>query len=111
LLARAAELGPPLYVGVSTIEFNDLKNKFSYQSYEMRCQNLLQLKSVAHVFPEDSWNQKAEDIQKYEAKYLVMGDDWTGQFDTLSKFTRVIYLPRTKDISSTLIRRGIDNNG
>jgi glycerol-3-phosphate cytidylyltransferase-like family protein len=32
---------------------------------------------------------------------LVMGDDWQGRFDHLSKYCEVIYLPRTPSISTT----------
>ena len=35
---------------------------------------------------------------------FVMGDDWEGKFDELSEFCEVIYLPRTKDISTTQIK-------
>ena len=30
-----------------------------------------------------------------------MGDDWKGQFDFLKDYCKVIYLPRTPNVSST----------
>ena len=34
-----------------------------------------------------------------------MGDDWVWHFDFLSKYCKVVYMPRTANISSTEIRR------
>ena len=36
-----------------------------------------------------------------------MGDDWEGEFDFLKEFCEVIYLEKTKDISSTEIAEKI----
>lgn len=108
LLSRAADFGLPLYVGVSTEDFNRAKGKTASQDFDTRIFYLSQLKSVAFIFPEESWGQKKDDIEKYSAQILVMGDDWRGKFDYLNQFTKVLYLPRTKEISSTLIRRGLE---
>ena len=53
------------------------------------------------MIPENNWEQKPSDIQEYKADIFVMGDDWKGKFDYLSKYCEVIYLPRTPDVSST----------
>jgi glycerol-3-phosphate cytidylyltransferase len=105
LLSRAADLGLPLLVGVSTSEFNAMKGKSNKHSFEIRCSLLNQLKCVDQIFPEENWEQKIDDIKKYNAKYLVMGDDWRGKFDHLNIYTKVVYLPRTPEVSSTLIRK------
>ena len=56
------------------------------------------------MIPEHSWEQKLEDIRKYQIDALIMGDDWEGKFDFLKPYCEVIYLPRTKDISSTELK-------
>ena len=33
-----------------------------------------------------------------------MGDDWKGKFDYLTDFCEVVYLPRTPEISTTIIK-------
>ncbi len=104
LLQRARQLGDWLAVGLSTDEFNQTKGKQSHMSYEMR-KNILQgVRGVDLIFPENNWQQKRDDIIKYNIDIFVMGDDWRGKFDDLSDLCRVVYLPRTPDISSTIIK-------
>lgn len=105
LLKRLKNLGDKLYVGVSTDEFNALKNKKSFISFEDRCEIVKSLECVDYVFPENNWEQKVEDIKKYNAKIFAMGDDWVGHFDFLKEFCDVIYLPRTEGISSSFIKK------
>ncbi len=58
------------------------------------------------VIPETSWEQKVEDVKKYGVDVLVMGDDWRGKFDYLQDYgVEVVYLPRTKGISTTKIKK------
>ena len=38
---------------------------------------------------------------------FVMGDDWKGKFDDLSDICRVVYLPRTPDVSSTELKNSL----
>jgi glycerol-3-phosphate cytidylyltransferase len=108
LLKRARALGARLYVGLSTDEFNAIKGKRAFMSYEERVELLNACRFVDHVFPENTWEQKAADIKHFSADCLVMGDDWKGKFDNFSNLCRVEYLTRTPAISSTLLR---DNLG
>ncbi len=101
LLKRAKALGDYLIVGLSSDEFNKTKNKISYYTYEQRKTILEACCYVDLVIPENNWNQKIEDIQKYQADIFVMGDDWQGKFDFLKDYCEVICLPRTPDVSST----------
>lgn len=39
------------------------------------------LRCVDLVIPETCWDQKNNDIKKYNVDILVMGDDWEGKFD------------------------------
>lgn len=104
LLRRAREMGDWLGVGLSTDEFNLAKGKQSVFSYDQRKEILGGIKYVDEIFPENNWLQKRADIIKYRADIFVMGDDWRGKFDDLSDICRVVYLPRTPDISSTIIK-------
>ena len=101
LLKRAKELGDYLIVALSSDEFNALKNKKSYYSYEHRKLILEAIKYVDMVIPETNWEQKVTDVQKYEIDTFVMGDDWEGKFDFLKDYCNVVYLPRTPNVSST----------
>ena len=109
LLKRARALGDYLIVGLSSDEFNQLKNKKSYYTYEQRKTILEACRYVDLVIPEDNWEQKTSDVQKYQADIFVMGDDWKGKFDFLKEFCEVIYLPRTPDVSSTQTKDYLKN--
>lgn len=104
LLERAAALGDGLAVGVSTDEFNAVKGKRCVVPYGERAALVSALRVVTQVFPEESWDQKAEDITRLGAGVFVMGTDWEGKFDHLGALCRVVYLPRTRGISTTDLR-------
>ncbi|AWC30560.1 glycerol-3-phosphate cytidylyltransferase [Bacillus cytotoxicus] len=104
LLKRAKDLGDYLIVAVSSDEFNKLKNKKSYHSYENRKMILEALRYVDEVIPEYSWDQKVHDVVQNNIDVFVMGDDWKGEFDFLKEYCEVIYLPRTVGISTTKIK-------
>lgn len=106
LLRRAKSLGDYLVVGLSTDEFNNKeKNKECYFDYENRKSLLDAVRYVDLVIPEENWEQKISDIQKYNIDVFVIGDDWEGKFDYLKDFgVEVVYLPRTKEISTSKIK-------
>lgn len=105
ILRRAKEMGDELIVGLSTDEFNVLKHKESVLSYEERKLVLESVKYVDRIIPEVSWEQKVRDIQRLGIDIFVMGEDWKGEFDDLARYCEVIYLSRTRGISSTKIKR------
>jgi len=107
LLKRAKELGDYLIVAVSTDEFNDIKGKKSYHNYETRKQMLEAIRYVDLVIPEDTWEQKTNDVLKYEVDVVVMGSDWANsdKFEYLKEFCEVVYLDRTEGISTTKIKK------
>lgn len=85
------------------------KNKESYFDYENRKSLLDAVKYVDLVIPEENWEQKVSDIQKYNVDIFVIGDDWKGKFDYLEDFgIEVVYLPRTKEISTTKIKKDLN---
>ncbi|MDZ5472339.1 glycerol-3-phosphate cytidylyltransferase [Bacillus sp. 31A1R] len=107
LLKRAKVLGDYLIVGLSTDEFNEGKNKQAYHSYENRKMILESICYVDEVIQETNWNQKIEDVIKYNIDIFVMGDDWKGSFDFLKEYCEVIYLPRTMGISTSKIKNDL----
>ncbi len=107
LLKRAKALGDYLIVGLSTDEFNEIKGKRAYMSYHDRKYVLEAIRYVDKVIPEKNWGQKIHDVKKYHVDVFVMGDDWKGKFDFLKKYCQVIYLPRTKGISTTKIKHDL----
>lgn len=109
ILKRAKALGDRLYIGLSSDEFNKLKNKQSVLSFDDRKSVLECLEFVDFVFPEDNWEQKISDVAKYEIDIFVMGDDWEGKFDFLSEHCSVVYLPRTPGISTTMLKEKVVN--
>lgn len=108
LLKRAKALGDFLIVAISTDEFNALKGKKSYYPYEVRKAMLEAIKYVDLVIPETCWEQKVEDVKKYNVDIFTMGSDWEGKFDFLKEYCEVVYLPRTPDISTTEIKERLD---
>ena len=110
LLRRAKSLGDYLIVALSTDGFNQKqKGKQSYFDYSARELMLYAIRYVDLVIPEDSWEQKPDDIKLYKVDIFVMGDDWQGKFDYLKDCCEVAYLAKTPEISSTVIRH--DNPG
>lgn len=101
LLKRARALGDYLIVGLSSDEFNELKNKHSFYNYEQRKLILEAIKYVDLVIPETNWEQKIEDIKKYNVDIFTIGDDWEGKFDFLKEYCEVVYLKRTPDVSTS----------
>lgn len=106
ILRRARALGDYLVVAVSTEEFNAIKGKKSYNSYEIRKKMLEAVRYVDLVIPENDWDQKIDDVKKYDIDLVVMGGDWVGneKFELLREYCDVVYLDRTKGVSTTQIK-------
>ena len=107
LLRRAKELGDYLIVVVSSDEFNAIKGKKAYYSFEDRKKILEAIKYVDEVLPEYTWEQKIDDVVKNNVDVFVMGDDWAGKFDFLKEYCEVVYLPRTEGISTSKIKEDL----
>lgn len=108
LLKRAKAHGDYLVVAVSTDEFNAMKEgkKASYHPYETRKAMLEAVRYVDLVIPENTWEQKLDDVRKYGIDVVVMGSDWEGseKFEYLRDHCEVEYLPRTEGTSTSKIR-------
>jgi glycerol-3-phosphate cytidylyltransferase len=109
LLKRAKALGDYLIVALSTEEFNELKNKKTYHNYETRKTMLEAIRYVDLVIPEENWEQKINDVEKYQVDIVVMGSDWAGsdKFEYLNDYCEVVYLDRTEGISTTKIKQDL----
>lgn len=106
ILRRAKALGDYLIVAISSDEFNAIKGKKSFFTFEQRKMMVEAIRYVDEVIREDDWEQKVSDVHKYHIDVFVMGDDWTGKFDFLKdEGVEVVYLPRTPEISTTEIKK------
>jgi len=108
LLQRLKKLGDKLIVAVSTDEFNELKGKKTIIPFEQRAEIVENIKCVDLVIPETSWEQKVDDIKKYNVDIFAIGNDWKGKFDFLKEYCEVVYLERTKGISSTQLKNTLN---
>lgn len=105
LLKRAKELGDYLIVGVTTEHFDEARGKVNViDSTLQRVENVRKTGFADEIIIEDHEGQKIEDIQKYGVDIFTVGSDWVGTFDYLNAFCKVVYLPRTPKVSSTLKR-------
>jgi glycerol-3-phosphate cytidylyltransferase len=108
LIRRLKGLGNRLIVGVSTDEFNELKGKRTLIPYAQRAEIISAMADVDLVIPEENWEQKIEDIKKYNCDIFAIGDDWKGKFDFLSPHCEVVYLERTNGISTTELKKSLN---
>jgi len=107
LLKRAKEYGNRLIVGVSTDEFNRQKGKKTLIPFKERIEIVKAIRYVDEAIAEKSWDQKIEDIKKYDIDIFVIGEDWKGKFDYLKEYCEVIYLPRTEGISTSILKENL----
>lgn len=105
LLKRAKELGDYLIVGVTTEYYDLQRGKLNVvNSVLERVESVRKTGLADEIIIEEHDGQKAEDIQKMNVDIFAIGSDWVGAFDYLKEFCEVVYLERTPDISSTMIR-------
>lgn len=105
LLRRAKELGDYLIVGVTSDSFDKGRGKLNVRNNVLeRVEAVRKTGYADEVIIEDYVGQKIDDIQKYNVDIFAIGSDWEGKFDYLNEFTKVVYLPRTEGISSTMLR-------
>lgn len=107
LLKRAKKLGDYLIVALSTNEFNEVKGKKCYFSFEERKKLLEAIRYVDLVIPENDWEQKINDVLEFKIDTFIIGDDWEGKFDFLNKYCEVVYLSRTPEISTSKIKQDL----
>ena len=105
LLRRAKELGDYLIVGVTSDSFDRGRGKLNVRNNVLERVEAVKATGYAdEVIIEDYLGQKIDDIQKYNVDIFAIGSDWVGKFDYLNEYCKVVYLPRTEGISSTILR-------
>ena len=105
LLERAKERGDYLIVGVTTESYDDARGKLNvHDSLVERIRKVTESGLADEVIVEEYEGQKIQDIQRYDVDLFVIGSDWEGKFDYLRDYCDVVYLDRTKGVSSTELR-------
>lgn len=111
LLRRAKALGDYLIVGVTSDSFDRGRGKLNVRNNVLeRVEAVKATGYVDEVIIEDYLGQKIDDIQKYDVDIFAIGSDWEGMFDYLNEYCKVVYLPRTKGVSSTMLREESQQN-
>ena len=105
LLERAKALGDYLIVGVTSEAYDKARGQLSVvDSLAVRIENVKKTGFADEIIVEESPGQKVQDVKKYQVDIFTVGSDWTGSFDYMKDYCQVIYLERTKNISSTMLR-------
>lgn len=105
ILKRAKENGDYLIVGVTGEQYDIERGKLNVsQTIAERIENVRKTGLADKIITEEYEGQKISDIKKYNVDVFVIGSDWLGKFDFLKEHCEVLYLERTKDISSTMLR-------
>ena len=105
IIKRAKDLGDYLIVGVTSESYDIERGKLNVKdSLLRRIENVRNTGLADEIIIEEYQGQKVSDIVKYNIDILVIGSDWRGKFDYLKNYCQVIYLERTKNISSTQLR-------
>lgn len=105
LLERAKELGDYLIVGVTADDFDKQRGKINVQqSLIERIESVRATGLADEIIIEEYEGQKIDDIKRYNVDIFTVGSDWVGKFDYLNELCKVVYLDRTKGVSSSDIR-------
>lgn len=105
LLERAKALGDYLVVGVTADDFDKKRGKINVQQSLMERIEAVKETGIAdEIIIEEYEGQKIDDIRRMNIDIFTVGSDWKGKFDYLNDFCKVVYLDRTKGVSSSEIR-------
>ena len=105
LLRNAKALGDYLIVGVTSENYDRYRGKLNVrQTVLERIENVRSTGLADEIVVEEYEGQKIDDIIRLGVDIFAIGSDWVGQFDYLKEYCRVVYLERTKGISSTKLR-------
>lgn len=105
ILKKARQYGDYLIVGITSENYDRSRGKLNVkQTLAERIENVRKTCLADQIIVEEYEGQKIDDIQKYGVDVFVIGSDWIGKFDYLGEYCKVVYLERTKGISSTQLR-------
>jgi glycerol-3-phosphate cytidylyltransferase len=115
LLKRLSERGSHVIVALASDDLVGAGKAKPFYPYEIRREMILHTRYVDEVVshggsPDGTGRvklvaAKIELVKAFAVDEVVMGSDWTGAYDFLLPHCRVSYLPRTPDISTSMIRR------
>lgn len=105
LLERAKALGDYLIVGVTADDFDKSRGKINVQQSLMERIEAVKATGLAdEIIIEEYEGQKIDDIRRMDVDIFTVGSDWIGKFDYLNEYCKVVYLDRTKGVSSSELR-------
>ena len=105
LLEHAKALGDYLIVGITTDDYDKTRGKINNQQTLMERIKAVRDTGIAdEIIVEEYEGQKIDDIRRLGVDIFTVGSDWEGYFDYLNEYCKVVYLPRTKGISSSKVR-------
>ncbi len=105
ILKKAKELGDYLIVWVTSENYDKSRGKLNVkQSLVERIENVKRSWFADKIIVEEYFGQKIEDIKKFWIDKFVIWSDRLGKFDYLNEYCEVVYLERTKWVSSTQLR-------
>ena len=105
LLERARALGDYLIVGITSDDYDKSRGKINNQQSLIERIAAVKATGLAdEIIVEEYEGQKIDDIRRYNVDIFTVGSDWTGKFDYLNEYCKVIYLPRTEGVSSSMLR-------
>lgn len=105
LLERAKALGDYLIVAVTADDFDKTRGKINVQQSLMERVEAVRATGIAdEIIIEEYEGQKIDDIKRYGIDIFTVGSDWTGKFDYLNEYCKVVYLERTEGVSSSKLR-------
>lgn len=108
-MRRAKELGDYLIVGITTDNYDKNRGKLNVQnSLIKRIEDVRALNLADEIIIEEYEGQKIDDIKRYGVDIFAIGSDWVGKFDYLEEYCKVVYLERTKGVSSTELRSDLN---
>ena len=109
LLRRAKALGDYLVVGITSEQYDRERGKFNArQPLAERMEGIRRSGLADKIIVEECDGQKIRDIAENGIDVFCIGSDWAGQFDYLREYCEVVYLERTKGVSSTELRQDTD---
>lgn len=105
LLERAKALGDYLIVGVTTEMYDQARGKLNVvDDILTRIENVKKSGFADEIIIEETAEQKVRDVKKYNVDVFTVGSDWVGAFDYMKEYCEVVYLERTRGVSSTMLR-------
>ena len=105
LLERAKALGDYLIVGITSDDYDKTRGKINNQQSLIERIAAVKATGIAdEIIVEEYEGQKIDDIRRYDVDIFTVGSDWEGKFDYLNEYCKVIYLPRTEGVSSSMLR-------